>query len=484
MLAAEVRYLTGRVVSADVTAGNQKDAVEWPPHPARFQMALVAAWGDGGEDGAEREAVEWLESLEPPLIVCGEATPRVGGSGDSMLSGQPVTTYVPVNDPFGTGTRLRGGDPVEDRTRKERAFPSASVWPEVVRFLWPTARLTPERRAALDALARRTSCLGHSSSLVGVRWLDHASDHATWRPGVEHADEVRALRVPYPGRLSELVARHAEGRRPAGGRVVRYGRQPDAVDRADEPARGVFGELVVLRRVEGDRLSARAAHGVAATLRAALMAHGPQPTPSWLGGHEPGERSGPASTPHVGFVALPDVGHPHAGGHLLGCAILLPRALDAGQRRQALVTLGHIEELVFRDGRRWRVEPVGPDAALAGLQRSTWTRSSRTWGSVTPVVLDRYPEEPFGDEAAAIVRRACVFAGLPEPDGVELGPVSWVAGAPPARDFAPMPGKPGRPARWHLHVRLRFDQLVAGPMAIGAGRYQGFGLCRPLAEGR
>src|SRR5690606_12883520 len=32
-------------------------------------------------------------------------------------------------------------------------------------------------------------------------------------------------------------------------------------------------------------------------------------------------------SPHVAFVPLPDVDHAHAGGHLLGLAILLPRVL-------------------------------------------------------------------------------------------------------------------------------------------------------------
>ena len=30
-------------------------------------MALVAAWGEAGEDAAQREALEWLETLDAPV---------------------------------------------------------------------------------------------------------------------------------------------------------------------------------------------------------------------------------------------------------------------------------------------------------------------------------------------------------------------------------------------------------------------------------
>jgi CRISPR-associated protein Csb2 len=32
----------------------------------------------------------------------------------------------------------------------------------------------------------------------------------------------------------------------------------------------------------------------------------------------------------------------------------------------------------------------------------------------------------------------------------------------------------------HTHAVLIFDRPIGGPIFIGAGRYQGYGLCRPL----
>jgi CRISPR-associated protein Csb2 len=35
----------------------------------------------------------------------------------------------------------------------------------------------------------------------------------------------------------------------------------------------------------------------------------------------------------------------------------------------------------------------------------------------------------------------------------------------------------------HSHAVLIFDEDVAGPLLIGAGRFRGYGLCRPLVQG-
>ena len=42
-----------------------------------------------------------------------------------------------------------------------------------------------------------------------------------------------------------------------------------------------------------------------------------------------------------------------------------------------------------------------------------------------------------------------------------------------------LPGKSGG-ARQQVHALLQFDREVEGPVLIGAGRYRGYGLCKPL----
>src|SRR5207253_2836293 len=88
--------------------------------------ALVAAWGEAGEDSDQRAALEWLERLEPPGIAA---------SRDISFR-TSFTSYVPVNDdsspmgkkgPYGPMGSLPIG-----RNRQPRQFPA--VVPESPTF--------------------------------------------------------------------------------------------------------------------------------------------------------------------------------------------------------------------------------------------------------------------------------------------------------------------------------------------------------------
>ena len=85
MFALGVELLMGRAI---ITRWEDRDEPEWPPHPDRVFMALVAAWGETGEDAQQRAVLEWLETLGPPaLAVALEFSQRT-----------PFISYVPVND--------------------------------------------------------------------------------------------------------------------------------------------------------------------------------------------------------------------------------------------------------------------------------------------------------------------------------------------------------------------------------------------------
>lgn len=88
MLAIEIELLTGRYAA---TAYNDRGRGEWPPHPARFYSALVAAFHDNDPaDQAERAALLWLGGQIAPSMWVDPNT-RVG-------SRQVQEVYVPVND--------------------------------------------------------------------------------------------------------------------------------------------------------------------------------------------------------------------------------------------------------------------------------------------------------------------------------------------------------------------------------------------------
>ena len=129
----------------------------------------------------------------------------------------------------------------------------------------------------------------------------------------------------------------------------------------------------------------------------------------------------------------------------------------------------------------------------ATLRADTWRGPARRWLSATPVALDRNPgrlrsrdpEEERAAWAAAEegVARACELAGLPRPARVIGRPSVTMPGTSMAAVFPSYPTGEGKPKRVRAHMAIEFDELVEGPLLLGAGRYFGLGLFRPLRGG-
>jgi CRISPR-associated protein Csb2 len=269
VFALRVTYLTGRVYSAIFEDGDEKLEPEWPPHPSRLFSSLVAAWGEGGGEKELRPALEWLEEQPAPTIYAGSHSMR-----------KLVQAFVPVND---------SKTVPEDRPRKARTFPSASLSNPDVYFVWesePSAELA----AGLDRILKRTSALGHSSSLVAVEIANQlpVAGLTVWHP---QAAEGARMRIAYPGRLRDLEERYkrfqqgaAKTNRPSAGKTVRYATLTEQRRVAEQ---GIFGQMIVLRRDEGPRGSLRSTLTVLAALRGAIQKLAPDPVPEYLSGHAP-----------------------------------------------------------------------------------------------------------------------------------------------------------------------------------------------------
>ncbi len=468
MLALRVTYLLGRVYSARFEDGDGKADPEWPPHPSRLFSALTAAWGDGGAEEELRTALEWLEQQPPPRILFGRHTTRA-----------LVQAFVPVND----SEMLP-----EDRSRKGRVFPSASLTNSDVYFVWE-ASPTQEVRAKLDQILLRASSVGHSSSLVSVEIAEqvNADGLTEWRPGTSRGER---LRIPNEGRLMDLVARHgrfAESgskiHRPTAGRTTLYGPAPKT---PSQVVRGVFEQIVVFKKDSGPKTSLRSALSLTSALRGALLKFGPQPPPEFLSGHAPGstpEAPVRSDTPHVAFVPLANVAFPHSTGELMGVALVLPRSFTREERRACWRAAESIERLAMPWG-VWAVALADGEEDRHALLPGTWTRESAVWATITPFVFDRYPKEPFGEEAEEFVRHAFIRSGFPAPVEVDLHYNPWLAGVPRASEFPPARARQGKPQRYHCHARVRFEQKVEGPLLAGAGRFYGYGLFRQVWENR
>lgn len=519
MFCVQVELLTGRFVATDYS---DRLTAEWPPHPARLFSALVAAYAADPRDD-EREALRWLEALPAPQVAASPHAAR-----------DVVTVYVPVNDgtvvgetegrsPAAVKKALQPGTRVseaeiatalsllpEQRGRQPRAFPSVTPFEARFALVWPEVQVPSEHREALDRLCARVTRVGHSSSLVSVH-LPAVSPAVSWVPDPEGPV---TLRVPQDGQLARLEAafeRHQESLprvMPAAfARYAPVGAQP----RRAEPPRSCFaGDWIVLARVDGDRLPLRAALALTQAVRGALLHHAPDPRAEVLSGHAVDGR--PSARDHLAIAPLPFVGAQHADGEIKGVALLLPRDLEPalvlpvlraiGAWEQACRVGDHVQDehppLTVRMGRDGCVRlALLEDPGPLSLRAESWSRPSRAWVSVTPVALDHNPGElrrrsiadpqPESERivrasarAAESLRRAAVRIGLPEPAAIELSPQALIRGGRPVRAF------PGFRAGGHpkvlVHARLVFSEPVAGPVLLGAGRYLGYGLFRPVED--
>lgn len=492
MLCIAWQYLTGRAVATDPV---DRRRAEWPPHPDRVFQALVAAWGERGEAADERAALEWLCGLPAPEITAPPAGPEADDSASVFLP-NVVKVFVPVNDIEGPKRGAYGeaglGLLPAHRPRKERFFPGVVVGDAVCALRWPGGEPPEGVRQVLSCLVQAVSYLGHSSSLVRM-WLADDPPLPTWVPSDEGSRRRDiTLRVADADRLDVLVRAYAGGgegwKRPPTARWRAYARHRPG----PSEVRGHFDDrLLVFRQVGGDRLGLSQTLAVTEALRASVIPHATGPALEILSGHL--ATGAPSNAPHAAYLPLADLGHDHADGHLLGVAVALPGSIDAGTESSCVTALASLLDPERRAlrlvmGRAGAVDlrPDESPAPPASLRPSTWCRPARRWASVTPIVLDRFPPRRHADEdssASGFIADSCERQGLPRPEEVAILQTSAHLGAPPARAFPALARKGDGARRWHVHAVLRFAEDVRGPLLLGAGRYRGYGLCRPLPGG-
>lgn len=523
MFALGVEFLMGRAVMA---RPDDRDIAEWPPHPDRVFMALVAAWGERGEDSAEYTALEWLECLPAPALTAVE----------EFSARTVATNFVPVNDDPKPRTPFDGM--AFGRHRTGRTFPAVAPADPVFHLVWQ-ADVPTDHRLALERLCAEVTYLGHSSSPVRV-WLADSAPTPTLIPAV--GSVAHQLRVPGPGRLAFLVSQYnrvaideheqatialadlkqrtdaATGKeksalkkqltadtkaikekyaagppqtlrpRPAGWQG--YAR-PVPLRNVGEPAGGFDPGMLVFRKSAGQLVGLDHAPAIALALRGLLMRRYGAESPAWLSGHAPDGK--PTRQDRPACLPLGFVGRDYADGRLLGLAVTLPRgfartdtetlvrllcedtpdAEDGEPQMPQLRLRTRVGELVFSLDER-------PDDERAHTLRSaTWTQPSHTWATVTPVLLPRYPRRELTPED--VVARCCTDAGYPEPVAVRVGSAPFLTGVPHVRAF-PNSARPGRSPRPLFHALVKFPEPVHGPVLLGAGRYAGYGACRPQSQ--
>lgn len=532
MLAIELELLTGRYAS---TAHNDRRCSEWPPHPARFFSALVAALHDNEEvDQAERAALLWLEQ---------QSAPSMWVDPESSVGRRQVQdAYVPVNDvTLGLDADIRSAEKAleeadgpskrraerklttarsapnvveatpsdktlktaiallpERRTRQVRTFPVVIPEIPIFAFLWRDADAT-EHRSALDRLCARVTRFGHSSSLVRCNVVDR--DIAPTL--VPSAEGDITLRVVGAGQL-ERLERAFEYHRGVENRVLpartQSYRSVSKVAALDAHADSVFStDWVIFERVGGSRPVTSRSTDLARALRGALLEQqGNDDLPATLSGHK---ENGPTEQPHIAFVPLPFVGFEHADGAIMGCAVVLPRQLSTSDREMLFRLVAKWEKdradergtLTLAGGTLppFRVHRVDISAKKS-LSTELWCRSSTRFITATPIALDKNPGNLRSNqhhtahkaalEAQRSISESCLRVVGARPVSVEVSLAPLLNGAQHVRQFLPWPSRPGLTPRVRVHADVRFEIPVRGPVLLGAGRYFGLGLCLPVDD--
>ena len=479
MVALAIRYLNGWAMATDPA---DRGRPEWPPHPDRVFMALVSAHFETDGEPREREALDWLERQGAPGLLASECTERTA-----------VTAFVPVNDT--SVPRLRAGrtptaEQVSDgvqllperRGRQPRQFPVAIPRDPTIYLVW-NADPIGEVRQGLEELCEKVVRVGHSASLVQA-WIEDGPVAPNWVP-TDGAAQLR-VRVPGPGRLAHLEERFRNGRRPERSRWAGYGR-PSAEDTAGTAEPVFDAHLLVLRRTGGRLLGLESTLALTDLLRQTVVSRCPDPVPQWVSGHEPDGR--PSRRPHLAFLPLPHVGSEYADGHLVGLGLAIPGEVDRWEIARCLNPVlgfqpdGSLRSLALYTGRslEWHLEMERRDSPPAALRDATWTVESTRWATVTPVVFDRHAKDR-GDnrQDEAMVALACQRIGLPRPRDVVISQVSLHEAVPHSRDFPRLRRKSDGGRMRHAHAIITFDRPERGPVILGAGRFRGYGLCKPV----
>jgi CRISPR-associated protein Csb2 len=192
-----------------------------------------------------------------------------------------------------------------------------------------------------------------------------------------------------------------------------------------------------------------------------------------LHGHRPGGEEGPQAR----FLALPDAGHRHADGRLLGAAVWLPPETDPGVVQAVRTAVARLcgERLVAPGRFDVGLSVFGGEPRPWAANPRRWSGPARRWVSATPVVHERWAKHGPG---LAEIARWCTHADVSTP--VAAARLTRFPALPGALDLHPSQvTRPGRESRPYSHAVIEFAEPVEGPVVIGRSRQLGLGLLAP-----
>jgi len=460
---------------------------EWPPSPLRVYQALLDAVSSGRQGGRTAQSeglLSWLGSIQPD-IVC-----------DRGMACIPFRVAVPNNDLDAWATPVSRGALSKKQPAELKAMKAiqpvrakgmgASGRPTVV-YLYrldessdlpnnlademaATARSITHVGWGIDMVAADADVISaaEASAISGERWVVAESGGVGLRtPTARTLDDLIRKHENFLNRLTEQGFSPVPPLREFA--ITHYRRASDPVPRPT----CVFN---ILKPDASGNLAfhtARRTRCVAAWIRHAVaevcQAAGWDDFLPFVHGHNAdGSLPNAAvnSSQRFQYLPLPTINSKLQRVESIRRVMVAAPAgcearIDFIRRR----LLGH--EL------RWDDKVVG----LLNLQtgrdwvREQYVRPARVWSTVTPVILDGFNDHN-ARKTEKLLTKALVNAGVSAELQFEHGAFGFRAGVEPVREFL----RPEKLTGSMVHVRLRFREPYCGPLAIGAGRYRGFGL--------
>lgn len=473
------------------------DEAEWPPSPLRVFQALVAANADEVKEASDfTEALRWLEQLEPPTIVA----PRVRQGAAYRLS-VPNNSLDVVARSWSRGNYFGGGDasPATHRTMKT-VVPQCLLQGDTVRYFWELDEQNrPAERvvSALQSAARRLIALGWgidlvvgSASIVDSEDLG-MSQGEVWRPTALSTDT--ALRIPIVDTLSALQARYQAFLQRISGQgflpgdaftqfgKASYGRATDALARpyAVFELIAADGSWIAYPQRKLMKMAGMVRHLAIEAMRACPP---PGCDSQWVEQHVAGHMR-PTENSHQQFsyIPLPTIGQRH--GDQLIRRIMVAAPLGRELWLQHLVGQLNGETLIPESDGEFKLSEIPRLIHISGDSVTRhYTRPSKVWHSVTPVILPGHDDHKPG-KTRKLIDRALNDSGIVNPCKYEWNAMSRFRKSYSAHKYDRHKRPTGYLRPDHLqsqtavHLTLRFlDTEVSGPIVVGAGRHYGFGL--------
>ncbi len=459
---------------------------EWPPSPHRIFQALVAASAGRWNERAQLEyavpALRWLEQHSSPTVI----------AATGVASKVKCQFYVPDNTADLVVPAWSRGDVTKQVKRSEKVVRPTHLSGDTVHYVYALDGPCPHFDVLRHA-ARSITHLGWGIDMVaGDASLLSADEVAkldgeVWRPTPDGGGT--ALRVPKVGTLDALMTKHqAFLNRLSSDRfkpvpplavfdVVHY-------RRATEPAARPFVAFSILKPDASSNRAfdtARRCRDVAGWSRHATgnVCDGWPfgSTEGFVHGHDgPGKQlKGELANERFMYLPIPSIERRGDLGNHVGAIRRVLIAAPPGFQNRIDWIRRRLpgQDLVNLDG-----EIVG---MLNLLPTKDWvlnryTQPARTWSTVTPVVWPGHDDRD-ARKAESILRKAFVQAGLAPELVAAIEELDWRAvGFRAGVDLAHRYAKPDHMNGRMYHVRVRFPHPVPGPLAVGAGRYRGFGL--------